>query len=156
MAIAAVTSATKYHFLSIELERTVCLAFLNMVATRSPLQMHQRCSLPREFRNNRYCAIVHVERFRGGQKLQLSRALQLRVLFRSRRLRRSHPLPRSVGIAVRVIDPIVLEQNPADSSWEPRNRHTYWSACRCHVIVMVIPQHYCSLVISLRCKGIDV
>src|ERR1017187_7167106 len=128
MAIAAVTNATKYHFAPIDPARivpgaSICPASLNSTATRSPLQSHHRRSLAWKVSADGYLAIAYIEPLRGSQKLQLTGFFQPGILLRSRRLRRTHRLPRAVRIAVRVVDAVVLQQHLLYSRWYSRNRH---------------------------------
>ena len=58
-----------------------------ILAVQSPLQMHQRRGLPWKARSNRHLSIAYVEPLRRSQQFQLPRGLELRVLFRRRRLR---------------------------------------------------------------------
>src|SRR5258705_8250276 len=139
MAIAAVTSAIKCHCTSLEPDCTVCLALLNMIATGSPFQMHQRYSLARERCVDGYLAMTCVEPLRRTQKLQLPRILQFCILLCRWRLRRSHLLPCSVRIAVCLVDAIMLQQYSVYSCWNSLDHDLQCCACRRHIVVMVVP-----------------
>ena len=90
-------------------------------ASRLPPQMHQRSGLPWKASGDGQLAVANVEPFRGGEKLEMSRSLETRVLFRSRRLRRAHRLPDGICVAMRVVDAVVLQQNPLYARWNPGN-----------------------------------
>src|ERR1700677_2828266 len=116
MAIAAVTRAMKYQrtFGSAGRSATgglIRFVPLNSAVTMSPRQPHQRCSLAWKICVNCYLAIVHFKPLRGVQKLKLPGLFQAIVLLRSWRLRRTHRLPDTIGIAVRLVDPIMLQQH---------------------------------------------
>jgi hypothetical protein len=81
----------------------------NAAASRSPPEPYQGCGLSGKSSADRHLAIGCIQPLRGTQKLQLTRFLQPSVLFRRRHLRRTHCLPDAVRIAVRLINPIVLQ-----------------------------------------------
>jgi hypothetical protein len=87
------TNATKYQCTSLQPDCAGCLALLNMVATGSPLQMHQRYRLARERSGDRHFAMTYVQPLGRCEKLELSGMFQLCVLLCCRGLRRSHLLP---------------------------------------------------------------
>ena len=74
-----------------------------------------------------------------GQQLQLARALQLRVLFLGRRLRRAHLFPYRESVAVTEIDAEVFEQSMAGFCGQPADDKVDRSRDSREVIVMVVP-----------------
>ena len=77
-----------------------------------PGQVHQGYGLPRYARCDRHPTVCCIDPLGRRKKLQLACGLQVGVLTRSGMLRRTHREPRGVGIAMSLIDPVVLQQYP--------------------------------------------
>src|ERR1035437_370675 len=117
MAIATVTSTTKYQRSSMPVRGT--LPSLSVIAMLMflPIQMEERDPLPRHVSCKHYVAIHHIQPLGRCEELKLACGLKVSILPGSRMLGGTHALPRRVGVAVHIINAIMLQKHAANASW---------------------------------------
>jgi hypothetical protein len=118
-------------------------------ATRTamfPAQLHQSswtsetaCRGSAELQ--RCLPLLHAHSGRRVDAGELARGLELFVLIGCRSERRAHALPRAVGVAVRLVDPVVDDARLARRERQAGERQLHVRVGAGHVVVVVVPEH---------------
>src|ERR1700728_3041499 len=107
--------------------------------------MKQRDALPRQVRGEGDLAVLHVEPYRRGKELKLPGGLQISILLRGGVLGRAHLLPDGVGVAVRLVDAVVLQQHALHARRNAADGHRRWSCGSWLVDIVIVPDKDSSL-----------
>src|ERR1700722_11040434 len=140
MPIATVTRAMKNH--GPESNR---MFFLSPGSVGRPRHPQKRQAHARQSHIQCYLSLFGSNPARRVKQLQLSGCLQLRILLGGWSLRRPHLLPDGVGVAVMIVDAVVLQEDAMNRERNGFHRDRDGSSGRGDVVIMIIPDQYGSL-----------